>query len=400
MRQGLSHHNIRITRIGWLVAIVCALNGLCAPRVAAQENENFSQYPGFREYFASNPPRSDPPEGREKALLERHRPRFHLPKGHAGLISFYDDYIAQGVLSRANGAVLSTAVTRDLLNRHRDDPAVVFAHRPDTSVAPRPVVFGRIDRDQVDLGAGGRRFTFLTYHAVFRHSGLAAGMAGWQILLAGTVGNLNDWHQLDHYTAATLVLDETMAPIALLVQQHNNQRTYLLGEGYRLPADGRPEIDVAIRSNELYPHEPGRRRHKAVRYPDAEAMKYLLGTAGRPFISADDITDPAAESPYQLRFLPPNDAFYTFKGFLGERRMLPGRDGPPGADYNTVPVLKPWRLQLLAGYWRPDHRGDGARLMQSLKQPDWFMHMLGKQTKVFAANLTCARRLGAGCVFE
>lgn len=390
-------------KAGRLCRLIFAVLAIAAARgtpLLAQEIDNFSQFPGFSEYFANNPPRTDPPNDAEKALLERHRPRFYLPRGHAGLISFYDDYIAQGVLKRADGPVISNSVTRLLLNRHKNDPGVVFAHLPDAAVTGRAVVFGRIDRDMVDLGGGGRAFTFLTYHAVFRNSGLAAGMIGWQILLAGAFGDLDDWHQLDHYTAATVVLDETATPVALMLQQHNNQRTYLLGEGYHLPADGRPEIDVAIRSNELYPHEPGRRRHKAVRFPSADAMQYLLGTSGRPFVSADDITDPALEQAYRLRYLPPDDAFYTFKGFLGERRVLPGRDGPPGADYNTLPVLKPWRLQLLAGYWRPGNKGDGLRLQQSIGRPDWFMHMLRQQAKVFGANLACVRDLRARCVFK
>lgn len=34
--------------------------------------------------------------------------------------------------------------------------------------------------------------------------------------------------------------------------------------------------------------------------------------------------------------------------------MLPGRDGPPGADYNTRPALKDKALQLAAFYWYED----------------------------------------------
>lgn len=58
------------------------------------------------------------------------------------------------------------------------------------------------------------------------------------------------------------------------------------------------------------------------------------------------------EAAYRLAYLPPSDAFYTFEGFLGERRRLPGRDGPPGADCNTLPPLKPLARQLLMGFWR------------------------------------------------
>ncbi len=362
---------------------------------------NFSQLPGFGEYYAANPPGDALPDEEDRALLERFKPRFFLPDGHAGLISFYDDYVSHGVLKAADGEIISDAVTPQLLNRHKADPGVVFEHLQGETVAGRAVVFGRVDREAVPLAPEARSdMTFLTYHAVFRHSGLAQGMIGWQILLAGLFGDLDDWHQLDHYTAVTVVLDHTNEPVALLLQQHNNQRTYLLGEGYMLPKDGRPAVDVAIRSNELYPHAPGRRRHRAVRFPGRDEMKYLLGLGGRPFISADDITDPKREEPYELRVLPPSDAFYTFEGDLGARRLMPGRNGPPGANYNTWPTLKPLGRQLIAGYWRPGNTGDGRRLLAALKRDDWMMDLISRQAGVFSANWACAKRWGTDCAFE
>ena len=382
------------------VAVLAAAAFFMLP-MAQGGDANFSQFSGFADYFARNPPSSKPPSADERALMEKHKPRFYLPENHAGLIGFYDDYVAQGVLTSAGGDVVSNAVTPELLNRHKDDPTVMFIHRPDGSASAGPVVFGRLDKDTLEFEDGTRQaFTFLTYHAVFRHSGLAAGLSGMQAVAAGLAGDLDDWHQLDHYTAATLVLDEAARPVALLLQQHNNQRTYLIGETYELPADGRPEIDVAIRSNELYPHATGRRRHRAVRFPTPDALRFLLGSGERPFISADDITDPARETDYELGFLAQSDAFYTFKGYLGARRTLPGRDGPPGADYNTLPMLKPWVRQLIAGYWRPGNRGDGARLENALKEPNWVLALLRQQTVVFRANLACARQGGAGCAFK
>ena len=392
---------LKKTGLGVLGVAVLAAAAFFMLPMAQGGDANFSQFSGFADYFARNPPRAEPPASGERALMEKHRPRFYLPEDHAGLISFYDDYVAQGVLTSAGGDVISNAVTPELLNRHRDDPKVMFIHRPDGSGSAGPVVFGRIDRDMLEFEDGTRQtFTFLSYHAVFRHSGLAAGLSGVQAVAAGLAGDLDDWHQLDHYTAATLVLDEGRKPVALLLQQHNNQRTYLIGETYELPADGRPEIDVAIRSNELYPHAKGRRRHRAVRFPTPDALRFLLGSGERPFISADDITDPAGETDYELGFLAQSDAFYTFKGYLGARRTLPGRDGPPGADYNTLPMLKPWVRQLIAGYWRPGNRGDGARLERALKEPNWVLALLRQQAAVFKANLACARRGGAGCAFE
>lgn len=63
-----------------------------------------------------------------------------------------------------------------------------------------------------------------------------------------------------------------------------------------------------------------------------------------------DITHGEEEQEYTLKFLPSSDAFYTFKGRLGEQRSLPGRDGPPGAQYVTLPPLMPWANRLVSGF--------------------------------------------------
>ena len=90
-------------------------------------------------------------------------------------------------------------------------------------------------------------------------SGLPAGLSLAAAIPLGLVADLDDWHQLDHYTAAFVVLDGDGRPVALTLQQHNYLRTHLVGESVRLGSDGRFDIDVAIRSNELYPHTPGGR---------------------------------------------------------------------------------------------------------------------------------------------
>ncbi len=297
----------------------------------ASAAQTFSQYPGFSEYFAANPPRDTLPTPQEQALLRRHQPRIYLPAHHAGLISFYDDYIAQGVLKGPDGKAISADVTPSLLNAHRDDPRVVFEHQP-RGGAQTPVVFGRIDYSDRILDTP-ERFALLTYHAVFRVSGIVAGVSWWQAMALAIAGDLEDWHQLDHYTAATLVLNAAQQPVMLMLQQHNYLRTYLYGEALSRPDDGRPLVDVAIRSNELYPHERGRVRRRAVSFLDPKSFRYMVGAGKKPLMTADDITHPHREATYDLHFLAPSDAFYTFKGTLGKRRLLPGRDGPPGADY-------------------------------------------------------------------
>ena len=129
-------------------------------------------------------------------------------------------------------------------------------------------------------------------------------------------------------------------------------------------------------------------------------FRYMMGSGRRPFFTADDVTDPQSELGYELTFLPPSDAFYTFKGFLGARRMLPGRDGPPGADYNTLPELKPMVLQMLSGYWRYGNHGDVARLEQALRVPKYWPAFARGQTDVLMANAACAKRWGKECAFE
>ncbi len=112
---------------------------------------------------------------------------------------------------------------------------------------------------------------------------------------------------------------------------------------------------MAIRSNELYPHQSVRTRRRAVSFLSPESAGYLVNGDDPPWLAADDITEPAREIEPELVFLPPSDAFYVFQGWLGERRRLPGRDGPPGADYNTLPAFKDRAAQLTAFYW---HEGD------------------------------------------
>ena len=72
-----------------------------------------------------------------------------------------------------------------------------------------------------------------------------------------------------------------------------------------------------------------------------------------------------------------------------------GRDGPPGATYNTVPALKPLDVQLFAGYWREGSRDDLARyerLVAGRGDPAAFARA---QRRVFFNNLACLRERGA-----
>jgi hypothetical protein len=349
---------MRRRALHFVTAVAAVLAG------CTEDRGNFSQYPGFAEWYAAHPPSQALPSAAERALLQKYRPRVWLPEGQEGPIDFYRDYVAQGELRDGSGALLSAAVTPEVLNAWKSDPAVVFTHQP-SGLAPRARIYGRIDQGELELPdcAAPLPVTFLTYNLVFRHSGLPLGLPAWQAALLAPVSDLDAWHQLDHYTALTLALAAdaagNLAPFAATFQQHNYLRTYLLAEEERpgrlaLPPDGRIAVDVALRSNELYPHREGRVRRRAVSFMTPEAARYLVDGSDSPWRAADDVTLPAREIEPELAFLPPADAFYVFQGWLGERRALPGRDGPPGADYNTLPPFKSKALQLALFYWAED----------------------------------------------
>lgn len=322
---------------------------------------NFSQYPGFAAWYDDNPPSGGLPTDDEEALLRHYKPRFFLPAGHEGPIDFYRDYIAFGRLVDGDGRQISDRVTQDLLNDHKADPAMVFTHRSGTEPV-NPIAYGRVARENISWPSciDAVPLTFLSYHLVFRFSGLPAGVPWWQAVALGGVADLEDWHQLDHYTAVTMALapfkGQGLQPIAVTFQQHNYQRTYLLSDQdmagrLALPADDRIEVDIAIRSNELYPHQSSPTRRRAMSFMDPDGARYMVADGKAPWLAADDMTDPAIAIDPTLAFLRPDDAFYTFQGWLGERRSLPGRDGPPGADYNTLPPMKPLVHQMALSYW-------------------------------------------------
>ena len=382
--------------------LVACLAGLVLTGAAfAVAASNFSLYPGFAEYFAEHPP-AGAADAEEQALLRRHAPRFHLPAGHEGPIDFYRDYVAHGYLVTGDGVRID-GPTPEALNRHRDDPAAQFVHVPGGE-APRPVVYAGVERTDLRTSLPpdleDEEFIIAVYHLVFRVSGLPAALPGMAAMSLGLVGDLDDWHQLDHYTAAFVVLDAGERPVALTLQQHNYLRTYLVGESVEPGRDNRFDIDVAIRSNELYPHVRERRRRRAVRFLNPEATAFMMGFGRRPMMSADDVTDPDRTVAHEFAFLPGTDAFYTFHGYLGERRLLPGRDGPPGARYNTLPQLKPLPAQILGGYWREGNEGDWQRYRRSRERSTDPAEFSRAQAPVFHRNLACVRRGMVGCTLQ
>jgi hypothetical protein len=319
---------------------------------------NFSQYPGFDAWFAANPPSNTPASAEQLALLERYKPRLYVSEQSGPPVRFYEDYIANGELRSGDGKAISTSVDQRLLNQYKDDPGIVFRHKPGVKQT-KPQAIVRFDTDSLTNadGEGTRKLLFLSYHFVFAHSGVAAGIRGWQHTLLSWFADPTDWHQLDHYTAVSVVLDaHSRLPVALMLQQHNYLRTWLVGDQeapgvMAWPSDDRARIVAAVDSNELYRWQEGRRIRRALPGMSADRVHWLIHGTNKPWMTADDITDPQREVRYSLKALAPADAFFVFKGWLGERRITPGRDGPPGADYNTIPALKARATQLASFYW-------------------------------------------------
>ncbi len=326
---------------------------------SAAANGGFTQLPGFAEIRAGFG--DAPPDADEQALLARHRPRLHVADGEEGPVDFYADYIGSGELFDGENAPVQNP-TAAQLNAARDNPEAVFIHRPQPAQYP-PAAYGGINHAALVLSDGeAHEFTFLHYHFSFRHSGLPAGVSGARLFLAELFADVRDWHQLDHYTAAYIVLHEG-APFAAILQQHNYMRTYLMHEEPAF-ANGRAVLNAALWSNELYPHRKARTMRRAAGFMNAKTTAYLTGASEDGGINAaPDITEGGREIKYELQFLPPNDAFYVFAGRLGEPRRLPGRDGPPGAMYRMGPKLWALEKSMPAFYWK-DEDAEYAEIMR------------------------------------
>ena len=349
-----------------VILSLCLLLSACS-----QKETLFSEFPGFDQYLKKNQPSDVLASPTEQALLTQYRPRIFMAEGQTRFLDFYADYIGSGALY-LDGELVSDKVDQNLLNQHKKSSLAEFRHKPLTSQGT-PVAYGRVDYDTLSYQEQSYPLTFLSYNLVFAHSGLIKGLASWQRMAMGVVGNNEDWHQLDHYVGLTVVLHEEQ-PLAVLMQQHNYQTVWMLDpskddtqqadnhsptnplpkhaleKSLLLPTDGRIAVDVAMQSNEIYPHLSELTRHPGVSFVNADNIEFFKTGQNKPMMAGWDITHGQKEQDYTLKFLPTSDAFYTFKGRLGEKRTLPGRDGPPGAQYVTLPGLMPWSTRLVTGF--------------------------------------------------
>jgi hypothetical protein len=342
----------------------------------------FADFPGFRAYTCATVPGPTPDE-KERLLLSRFRPRIVVAPGAPWPIDFYRDYLPHTVLRDAEqrGRVIARHVTREVLRQLGNGRHCYLdlVQIPDLRREGKtPVVYGRIYRERVTFSNSRgettvRSLIFLKYTVVFAVSGLPAGLP-WiydeGLRLLGL--NPEDWHQLDNFCAVHVVLDEGEQPVAVLLAQHNYHRTYLVGRDIPLPADGRMIFAAAQRSNELYPDtgEAVPVFHRAIPWP--LYTEYLLSGQARPWFAADDLTygqrAGGEEVEYELQFLDPCDPFYTSRCMLGAYRPFwgieIGRNGPPGADYYTLPELIPLGDLLKASYLQ-DGKEEDIRVVRA-----------------------------------
>lgn len=346
-------------------------------------DRNFSQFPGFAEHFNQYPPQDRTLTTLEFELIEKFKPAVYLAEGQREPVDFYTDYIARGEL-QINGKKISDNVTPDLLNQYRDNPEASFHYLGDYRDAGSATVYARLDIEETNYPGVESEYTFLTYNLVFPVSGILQGLGALQSVALTIGGNLNDWHQLDHYVSvmvavvkkpsiSSTVTDKTTGKVnsesggvtdykavAMTLQQHNYQTTYLLD-----PDNPEISVDIAMRSNELYQHSSQRIEHPAVSFLSSDNMEFVLTGNNKPTMAGYDITHGQKTLSYQLSFLPQTDAFYQFKGALGKARLLPGRSGPPGADYVTLPGLMPRLVRMVTGY-RPESAAKEIALYKAL----------------------------------
>lgn len=330
----------------------------------SQNETSFSEMPGFKQYFAENKPSESLPTIAEQALLNKFRPRIFMAKGQTPFIDFYADYISHGSLY-VDGKLVSSRVTQELLNQYKTNTQAEFRYTP-TQKSHEATVYGRIQRDQLAYKDQQLPLTFLSYNLVFANSGLLKGLPAWQRMTMGIVGSNTDWHQLDHYVGLSVALSGER-PIAVMLQQHNYQTTWLLTDKttdntLQIPRDSRISVDVAMQSNELYPHSPEPKQHPGLSWVKGDSIAFLKTGQNKPMMAGWDMTHGEIEQEYTLKFLPTADAFYTFTGKLGEGRKLPGRDGPPGANYVTLPPLMPLSNRLVSSYRPRDLATEKAKI--------------------------------------
>ena len=332
--------------------------------------QTFTQDEKFSEIIASQS--SLLPSKYHQELLIKYQPDLYIDKLSEGPIDFYQDYIKYGCLETHDKDSEDCEVTPEDLNAVKHRPDAEFIHIEPGFKQVTPVAYGNIYQTTVIFSDLKERvWTFLRYNFVFRQSGIAAGVTTFEDIAVGLGGDLDDWHQLDHYTGMVVVLNEVDKPIAVMLQQHNYMRTYLIDTHPAFPSNGKFKVDAAIRSNEIFPHQNRETNYRSAGFLTAETVGWLSGVSEyRTVLATYDVTKAERQVRYELKFLPANDAFYVFAGRLGEHRNMIGRDGPPGAIFYTLPEIWPYEIAMAMYYWvEPDQEFADAFQDFSLENP-------------------------------
>lgn len=333
----------------------------------------FADYPGFAEVYKDDCQSELLSTQQDLSLLKKFRPRLFIAPNSNPPIDFYKDYIAHADLYHFSARTqIVRGITKAKLNQIHRVPGYYLVHRAEKMQQVTPTAYGRVYVENVRfMDAVGKvqemKLKFLKYSFTFAASGLPEKLPyGANTFLSIFGLSPDDWHQLDHYTAVTMVLNDADQAIAVLLAQHNHHRSYLVGKHVVLGPNGQISLDVAKRSNELYlsSNDNEVKSHRVIRW--GLYRKYLISGKDAPFFKAWDRTyGPNAggqELNYDLSVLSPCDPFYQAKIFLGEPRPLLGfyigRDGPPGADYYTLPKLLPLSKLLKFSYFHEGQKDD------------------------------------------
>ncbi len=297
------------------------------------------------------------PSDKDQALLEWFKPKIYIAPNGAKPIDFYTDYLPYTVVRRANerGRIQEHAPSRESLQKFMYDPQFYLEYT-DTSDAKSssPVAYARLKRETVNLTAHSlittRNFIFLKYHYVFLYGGLPSRLSEFKEKTAGFIGDPSAWRELEH-SSVYIVLDENEQPLAIMLQQYDYFRTYIVGEKeWKWPMDGKVKIAFSLRSNQPYKlPEEGNAPVPEFAVLDFKEIPYLIGQGKEPLLAGKDLVYPvtagAAEVDYRLEYLTEFDPLYISRIPLGRRQYVldrfenPFRRGSVGIDFCNWPQL-------------------------------------------------------------
>ncbi|MFT5170385.1 MAG: hypothetical protein ACI9BD_000152 [Candidatus Marinamargulisbacteria bacterium] len=304
------------------------------------------------------------PSNKEKVLLLRFRPNIFIAPGGDKPLNFYKDYIPKTRLKTPTGIKKVTRESlKSYIHRSAKDRAgsTLILHDP-ISASTQQVGYGRAFYDTLHLESHKVPITILKYNFVFPYSGLPTHLP-WHLWWATAMnGGGQRWHILDIHGAIHVILHRnTHRPLAILLAQHNNHRTYLVGKDLLWPTDDRVKISFSKQSNEPYlmPATDDVVTHPTIPFPAKDNMDYLLNESSPPLIYGQDQVYPASQGgervPYALTFLPTFDPLYMSKVPLGDKFKIFffadhfSRQAPPGIDFATFPQLVTY--QKLIPFW-------------------------------------------------